>query len=84
MTDEALRIFKLNMLMFPFSYNTYDSYAYVLMQKGDYRKSIDYYTKGLSILKKYPEKNDLNSVEKDSEQALVFIRDMEEKIKKNK
>lgn len=84
MTDEALRIFKLNMLMFPFSYNTYDSYAYILMQKGDYRKSIYYYTKGLSILKKYPEKNDLNSVEKDSVQALVFIKDMEEKIKKNK
>jgi tetratricopeptide (TPR) repeat protein len=71
------------MLQFHESYNTYDSYAYMLMQKGDYRKSIDYYKKGLDVLKMYPEKNDLISVKKDSEQALVYIKEMLEKIREN-
>ena len=70
----------LYMLQFPYSYNTYDSYAYILMQKGDYRNSIDYFRKGLIVLKKYPEKNDLESVKKDSDQALVYIKEKEEKI----
>jgi CubicO group peptidase (beta-lactamase class C family) len=83
MSDEALRIFEVNMLQFHESYNTYDSYAYMLMQKGDYRKSIDYYKKGLDVLKMYPEKNDLISVKKDSEQALVYIKEMLEKIREN-
>jgi len=83
LTDEALRIFEVNMLQFPESYNTYDSYAYMLMQKRDYRKSIDYYKKGLEILKMYPEKNDLISVKKDAEQALLYIKEMQEKIRKN-
>jgi hypothetical protein len=50
------------------------------MQKGDYRNSIDYFRKGLNVLKKYPEKNDLVSVKKDTDQALVYIKEMEEKI----
>jgi tetratricopeptide (TPR) repeat protein len=82
MTDEALRIFEVNMLQFHKSYNTYDSYAYILMQKGDYKNSIAFYKKGLEVLKKHPESNDFKAVKKDSEQALVYIKEMQEKIKK--
>jgi CubicO group peptidase (beta-lactamase class C family) len=82
MTNEALKIFEVNMLQFPRSYNTYDSYAYVLMQKGDYQNSIKYYNTGLEMLQKYPETNDLNAVKKDSEQALIYIKEMEGKVNK--
>ncbi len=82
MTNDALKIFEVNMLQFPGSYNTYDSYAYVLMQKKDYLNAIKYYKEGLDILHKYPEENDLNAVKKDAEKALVYIKEMEEKIKK--
>jgi tetratricopeptide (TPR) repeat protein len=78
--DEALKIFEVNMLQFPRSYNTYDSYAYVFMKKEDYLNAIKYYKKGLDILNKYPENNDQNSVKKDSEQALIYIKEMEEKL----
>ena len=82
MADEALDVFMVNMMQFPESYNTYDSYAYVLMQKGDYPLAIKYYYKGLDVMQKYPAVNDLASVKKDAEQALVYIKDMEMKIKK--
>jgi len=79
MPDEALKIFEMNMVQFPKSYNTYDSYAYVLKEKGDYQNSIKYYKKGLEILKEYPEENDLKAVKKDSEKALEYIKEMEAK-----
>ena len=78
MTDEALKIFELNMEQFPESYNTYDSYAYALMKKGYYEKSILFYRKGLEILNKYPEKNSSGTVKEDSERARVYIKEMEE------
>jgi tetratricopeptide (TPR) repeat protein len=80
MPEEALRVFEVNMREFPHSYNTYDSYAYVLMQKGDYRNSIRYYKMGLEILKKYPQVNNSESVLKDAENALKSIKEMELKI----
>jgi CubicO group peptidase (beta-lactamase class C family) len=82
MIDEALKIFEVNMLQFPHSYNTYDSYAYVLMQKEDYVNAIKYYKKGLEILHQYPDDNNLQSVQKDAEKALVYISEMEGKLKK--
>ena len=81
MIDEAMKIFEVNMLQFPKSYNVYDSYAFILMQKKDYMNSIKYYKEGLDVLKKYPEANDLNAVRKDAEQALIYIKEMGEKIK---
>jgi CubicO group peptidase (beta-lactamase class C family) len=83
MADEALKIFELNMQEFPKSYNTYDSYAFILHEKGDYRNSIKYYSKGLEILKNHPEANDLSAVKKDADQALVYIKEMQEKLKDN-
>jgi tetratricopeptide (TPR) repeat protein len=80
-SDEALRIFEVNMLEYPHSYNTYDSYAYVLMQKGDYSNSIRYYKMGLKVLKEYPEQNSGESVLKDAENALRSIQEMELKSK---
>jgi hypothetical protein len=67
MPDEALRVFEVNMREFPHSYNTYDSYAYILMQKGDYVNSIRYYKMGLDILKKYSQVNNSESVLRDAE-----------------
>jgi len=81
MAGEALKIFELNMIHFPRSYNTYDSYAYLLRQQGDYVNSIKFYKKGLNILKKYPEENDSQSVRDDATVALKYIEDMEMKIK---
>lgn len=79
--DEAIHIFRLNMVQFPKSYNTYDSYAYALMKKGDYRNSIKSYKKGLDVLNKNPESNMFGSVKKDAEKALEYIKEMEEKLK---
>jgi tetratricopeptide (TPR) repeat protein len=81
MPDEALKVFEVNRIEFPYSYNTYDSYAYVLMQQGDYLNSIRYYKMGLQILKEYPQMNTGESVLKDAENALKAIKTMESKIK---
>ena len=81
MPEEALQIFEVNMREFPQSYNTYDSYAYALMQKGDYRNSIKYYKMCLEIIKKYPHMNNSESVLKDAENALKSIKEMELQIK---
>jgi CubicO group peptidase (beta-lactamase class C family) len=81
MPEEALRIFGINMIEFPYSYNVYDSYAFILMQKGDYINSIKYYKTGLGILQKYPQINNSESVLKDAENAVKSIKEMELKIK---
>jgi glucose-6-phosphate isomerase len=69
------------MLEFPRSYNTYDSYAYALMQKGDYRNSIAFYKAGLKILDEYPQQNNSESVLKDAGNALKSIQEMELEIR---
>jgi CubicO group peptidase (beta-lactamase class C family) len=79
--EDALKVFKINMLEFPHSYNTYDSYAYVLMKTGDYINSIKYYREGIRILKEYPQINNSNSTLKDAENASKSIKEMEMKIK---
>jgi hypothetical protein len=79
--DDAVRIFYINMVEFPKSYNTYDSYAYALMHKEDYASSIQFYQKGLEILQKYPEYNSGEQVHKDAEKALEYIREMEGRLK---
>jgi CubicO group peptidase (beta-lactamase class C family) len=81
MPEEALKIFEINMIEFPNSYNVYDSYAYILMQKGDYLNSIKYYKTGLKILQKYPRINNSESVLKDAENAIKSIKEMELMIK---
>ena len=52
------------------------------MQKGDYLTSFKYYKKGLEILKRYPKDNNLNAVKKDAEKALVYVKEMEQKLRK--
>ena len=79
--NDALKIFEVNMLQFPRSYNTYDSYAFILMKKGDYTSSIKYYRIGLEVLKNYPLENNNDMVRKDADNALAYIKDMEEKLK---
>jgi CubicO group peptidase (beta-lactamase class C family) len=78
--DDAAKIFRVNMLQFLRSYNACDSYAYVLMQLGDYGNAVKYYKQGLSVLREYPEDNNPDAVKADAEKALVYIREMEEKI----
>jgi hypothetical protein len=51
------------------------------MQKGDCENAIRNYKMGLEVLKRYPEKNNTGSVKADSEKALIYIREMEERIK---
>jgi CubicO group peptidase (beta-lactamase class C family) len=77
--DEASRILKINVAEFPRSYNAYDSYAYALMQKKDYRNSIKVYQKGLEILEKFPDENRGESIGRDAEKAVELIRKMQEK-----
>lgn len=79
---DALKIFALNMREYPLSYNTYDSYAYVLKELGDYRNAIRYYKMGLKILETYPGCNQNESVLKDAENALRSIQEMERMIEK--
>lgn len=47
--DEAIEIFKINMLEFPKSANVYDSYAEALMEKGNNDEAINYYKKSLEL-----------------------------------
>jgi tetratricopeptide (TPR) repeat protein len=47
--DEALEIFKLNIEKNPDSWNTYDSYAEALSNKGDIKGAKEYYGKALEM-----------------------------------
>jgi tetratricopeptide (TPR) repeat protein len=47
--DEALEVFKLNIERFPDSWNTYDSYAEALSNRGDFKGAINYYKKALEL-----------------------------------
>jgi CubicO group peptidase (beta-lactamase class C family) len=82
MNYEALKVFEVNMHEYARSYNTYDSFAYALMQKGDLVNSIKYYRKGLEILDLYPGDNNLDLIKSDSDKAIVYIKVMEEKLNK--
>jgi len=47
--DDALKVFKLNIEMYPESWNTYDSYGECLLQTGDVEKGITFYRKSLEL-----------------------------------
>lgn len=81
MVRAAVRIFALNMDEFPNSYNVYDSYAYALKQQGEFAEAIKYYTKGLEVLKRYPEENSGASVQENALNAMKFISEMEERLR---
>jgi len=83
MDEAALKVFEINMKEFPESYNTYDSYAYVLMQMGEFSKSIYFYKKGIQIAEKYPDKNNSDSVKNDIKNAFQSIQEMEKKLQEN-
>lgn len=46
---EALEIFKLNVYLFPKSWNVYDSYGEILLKLGDQNKGIEMYKKSLEL-----------------------------------
>lgn len=48
-TEEALRIFRLNMEEYPADWNAYDSYAEACMKMGNREEAIERYEKALSI-----------------------------------
>ena len=73
MTHEALKIFALNMKKFPESYNTYDSYAFILKENGRIQEAVEYYQKGLAVLAKFPINNNSASVKKDADNARKYI-----------
>lgn len=62
--EKALAIFKLNIELYPYSANTYDSYADALKRQGDTIQALIYYKKSLAIdsgnkrAKKFIEKYD--------------------------
>lgn len=45
----AKDLFKINMVLYPESYNVYDSYAEACMELGEYDLAIEYYQKSLDI-----------------------------------
>jgi len=47
--NEALEIFKLNVFLFPNSSNAYDSYAEVLLKKGNTQEAIKMYKKSVEL-----------------------------------
>jgi tetratricopeptide (TPR) repeat protein len=49
LTDEALRVFQLNMDLFPESFNVYDSYAEALFLNGDTLSAVSNYEKSLVL-----------------------------------
>ncbi|MCT2407599.1 beta-lactamase family protein [Chryseobacterium antibioticum] len=46
---EALEIFKLNVYLFPDSWNVYDSYGEILLKTGDKNKAIEMYKKSIQL-----------------------------------
>ena len=46
---EALEIFKLNVYLFPKSWNAYDSYGEILLKMGDRNKAIEMYKKSIDL-----------------------------------
>ena len=48
-TDKAIAIFRINIEVFPDSYNVYDSMGEAYMKKGDNQKAIEFYNKSLAI-----------------------------------
>jgi len=46
---EALEIFKLNMYLFPKSWNVYDSYGEILLKMGDKSKAIEMYRRSIEL-----------------------------------
>ncbi|SHK72367.1 serine hydrolase domain-containing protein [Epilithonimonas mollis] len=46
---EALEIFKLNVYLFPNSWNVYDSYGEILLKIGDKNKAIEMYKKSIEL-----------------------------------
>lgn len=46
---EALEIFKLNVYLFPKSWNVYDSYGEILLKMGDKGKAIEMYRKSIEL-----------------------------------
>lgn len=46
---EALNIFKLNVYLFPDSWNVYDSYGEILLKTGDTNKAIEMYKKSIDL-----------------------------------
>ncbi len=47
--NDALEIFKLNVYLFPNSWNAYDSYAEILLKTGDKNKAIEMYRKSIEL-----------------------------------
>ncbi|WP_299892343.1 S41 family peptidase [uncultured Lacinutrix sp.] len=47
--ENSLEIFRLNTFLYPDSYNVYDSYAEILLRKGDSSKAIANYKKSLEL-----------------------------------
>ncbi|MFC1724449.1 alpha/beta fold hydrolase [candidate division KSB1 bacterium] len=48
-TDDAVNLFKLNVLAYPGSWNAYDSLAEAYMTKGDNENAIKYYKKAIEL-----------------------------------
>lgn len=47
--DEALKIFKLNTILYPEGFNTFDSYGEALLRQGKIKKGIKNYKKSLAL-----------------------------------
>lgn len=80
MPESALKVFEVNMLEFPTSYNVYDSYAFTFRQLGDYKNAIKYYQMALQVLKAHPVENDSNAVRQYADQATQAITEMQEML----
>ena len=69
--DAAKKIFKLNMDEYPDWFNTYDSYAEILMELGDDKNAIEFYEKSLEM----NPGND-NAIEKLKELGVEYEREV--------
>jgi len=69
---EALEIFKLNVHLFPKSWNAYDSYGEVLLKMGNKNKSIEMYKKSIELNPKNENgKEMLSKIEKEIESKII-------------
>ncbi|MFC1483996.1 serine hydrolase domain-containing protein [Candidatus Neomarinimicrobiota bacterium] len=78
--EMAAEVFKVNMLEFPESYNTYDSYAYALLMMQDTVGAIEAYRKGFEVYDLYPAINQTESNMRNRKTATELVGTLESEL----
>jgi CubicO group peptidase (beta-lactamase class C family) len=73
----AAGVFRINMLAYPQSYNTYDSYAYALLMLQDTTGAIAAYRQGFEVYDSIPEQDHTESDRRNYQTAIELVQMLE-------